>query len=212
MKTRPETPSTSLTRSAGTLLTAEQFRRLADVPAALEWLANIPNARTRRNYERHATEFARFVGIKRPDQFRDVTRAHVIEFRRRIERDGNNNNDDANIDVTDPTANDDVDRGDTQRIAWRVTDEPSNSSVILDLYTKNNRLVGTIAIKDGEDGSYNWRVPTPNTYCTQQYPNGLCGHDLEGDYYIKARLVQGNGFNSGIIYDTDDSGVFTIRD
>lgn len=89
MKARPKTPSSSLTRSSGTLLTAEQFRRLADVPAALEWLANIPNARTRRNYERHATEFANFVGIKHPDQFREVTRAHVIEFRRRIEREGN---------------------------------------------------------------------------------------------------------------------------
>lgn len=71
------------------MLTAEQFRRLADVPASLERIANIPNGRTRRNYERHATEFANFVGIKHPDQFRDVTRAHVIEFRRRIERDGN---------------------------------------------------------------------------------------------------------------------------
>ncbi len=89
MKERAKTPSTSLTPSPGTLLTAEQFRRLSDVPAALEWLGNIPNARTRRNYERHATEFARFVGIKHPDQFREVTRAHVIEHRRRIERDGN---------------------------------------------------------------------------------------------------------------------------
>jgi hypothetical protein len=76
MKIRPKTPSTSLTRSTGTMLTAEQFRRLADVPAALEWLANIPNARTRRNYERHATEFANFVGIKRPDLSIPKIRTH----------------------------------------------------------------------------------------------------------------------------------------
>ncbi len=56
MKEHTKTPSTSLTRSSGTLLTAEQFRRLSYVSAAVEWLANIPNARTQRNYERHATD------------------------------------------------------------------------------------------------------------------------------------------------------------
>lgn len=71
------------------MLTAEQFHRLADVPAAVEWLENITNPRTRRAYEKHVTELSRFVGVKRPDDFRTVTRAHVIAWRKLLEREAN---------------------------------------------------------------------------------------------------------------------------
>lgn len=62
----------------GRLLTAEQFRRLADVPPELEWFANLTSKATRRAYENAIKDFMAFTGIQRPDEFRTVTRAHVI--------------------------------------------------------------------------------------------------------------------------------------
>lgn len=121
------------------------------------------------------------------------------------------NDDDASISVEEPDRGDDVEQGDTLHIEWTVEDRPSNSSVVLDLYTESGRYVGTIAVVDGRSGSYNWYVPIPSVYCTMQYPNGLCGMNLHGDYYIRARLVEGNGFDHSHEYDRDDSGVFTIE-
>src|SRR5215472_8474751 len=63
------------------LLTAAEFRRLADVPPEIEWFANITNRGTRRIYEIAIREFMRFTGIVRPEEFRTVTRAHVIAWR-----------------------------------------------------------------------------------------------------------------------------------
>lgn len=66
---------------AGRLLTAEQFQRLADVPPAIEWFANLGNKATRRTYEHALQDFMRFAGVARPEEFREVTRAHVIAWR-----------------------------------------------------------------------------------------------------------------------------------
>ena len=63
------------------LLTAAEFHRLADVPPEVEWFANIRNRSTRRAYENAIRDFMRFTGIARPDEFRTVTRAHVIAWR-----------------------------------------------------------------------------------------------------------------------------------
>jgi integrase/recombinase XerD len=63
------------------LLSAAEFRRLAEVPPEVEWFANIRNASTRRAYENAIKDFMLFTGIKRPEEFRDVTRAHVIAWR-----------------------------------------------------------------------------------------------------------------------------------
>jgi len=63
------------------LLTAAEFQRLADVPAAAEWFANIDNANTRRAYQNALADFMAFTGIEHADEFRDVTRAHVIAWR-----------------------------------------------------------------------------------------------------------------------------------
>ena len=63
------------------LLTAAEFHRLADVPPEIEWFANIRNRSTRRAYENAIGDFMRFTGIARPDEFRTVTRAHVIAWR-----------------------------------------------------------------------------------------------------------------------------------
>ena len=68
-------------QSAGRLLTAEQFQRLAEVPAEMEWFANLGNKATRRAYENALQDFMRFAGIVRPEEFRGVTRAHVIAWR-----------------------------------------------------------------------------------------------------------------------------------
>jgi len=63
------------------LLTAEAFQRLADVPAEVEWFANLDSGATRRTYENAIKDFMRFAGIARPEDFRIVTRAHVIAWR-----------------------------------------------------------------------------------------------------------------------------------
>lgn len=68
------------------MLSADQFRRLAEVPTVIEWLANAGNPRTRRAYSHHVKDFADFVGIREPGEFRTVTRAHVIAWRDELGR------------------------------------------------------------------------------------------------------------------------------
>ena len=68
------------------LLTQAEFQRLADVPPEIEWFANLKNENTRRAYRNDVTAFMRFVGIKAPEEFRAVTRAHVIAWRKELER------------------------------------------------------------------------------------------------------------------------------
>jgi len=63
------------------LLTAAEFQRLANVPPEVEWFKNIRNPSTKRAYENAIKDFMLFAGIKRPEEFRDVTRAHVIAWR-----------------------------------------------------------------------------------------------------------------------------------
>jgi integrase/recombinase XerD len=63
------------------LLTAAEFHRLADVPPEVEWFANLSNPSTRRAYENAIRDFMRFTGINRPEEFRSVTRAHIIAWR-----------------------------------------------------------------------------------------------------------------------------------
>lgn len=66
-------------------LTADEFHRLSDVPPELEWFANIDNPQTRRAYESDLKGFMGFTGIERPEEFRIVTRAHVIAWRKDLE-------------------------------------------------------------------------------------------------------------------------------
>lgn len=85
MSTKPDITQNQMpapaTSTGGRLLTAEVFQRLADVPPELEWFANLGNAATRRAYENALADFVRFTGIAQPDEFRTVTRAHVIAWR-----------------------------------------------------------------------------------------------------------------------------------
>ena len=67
--------------SSTRLLTSAEFQRLADVPPEIEWFANLGNKSTRRAYENALQDFMRFTGIVKPEEFRAVTRAHVLAWR-----------------------------------------------------------------------------------------------------------------------------------
>src|SRR5271155_3745 len=73
---------------ADRLLTAAEFQKLADVPPEVEWFANISNRHTRRAYENAVKDFMRFAGVFRPEEFRSVTRAHLIAWRDELRRRG----------------------------------------------------------------------------------------------------------------------------
>jgi hypothetical protein len=66
------------------LLTRAEFHTLAQVPAEVEWFANLDNPRTRRAYQSDLTDFMQFVGIRQPEEFRMVTRAHLIAWRKHL--------------------------------------------------------------------------------------------------------------------------------
>jgi site-specific recombinase XerD len=74
-------------------LTSAEFQDLADVPPEFEWYANLDCLATQRAYKNAIGDFMRFTGITRPQDFRIVTRAHVIRWRddlaQRLDRDGN---------------------------------------------------------------------------------------------------------------------------
>lgn len=67
------------------LLTKAEFQGLSEVPAELEWFANIDNSNTKRAYMRDVKEFMEFTGIVEPLEFRDVNRAHIIAWRKKLE-------------------------------------------------------------------------------------------------------------------------------
>ena len=69
-------------------LSAVEFQQLAGVPAAVEWFANIDNPRTRRAYQNDLEDFCSFVGLTGADEFRAVTRAHVLAWRAQLETRG----------------------------------------------------------------------------------------------------------------------------
>lgn len=83
--THAPTTEISLRRAPSRTLTAAQFQGLADVPAAAVWLANIDNENTRRAYKGDVEHFVAFCGIEHADEFRRVTRAHVIAWRELLE-------------------------------------------------------------------------------------------------------------------------------
>jgi site-specific recombinase XerD len=66
-------------------LTVAQFQHLSAVPAMVEWFANIDNPRTRRAYKNDLEDFCLFVGLTGADEFRAVTRAHVLAWRAQLE-------------------------------------------------------------------------------------------------------------------------------
>ena len=81
----PMLPTAPEPASAGRRLTAAQFQQLAAVPAEAEWFANLDNPRTRRAYRIDLHDFMDFTGIRQPEEFRIVTRAHVLAWRKALE-------------------------------------------------------------------------------------------------------------------------------
>jgi len=74
--------------AAARVLTPAQYGDLAEVPLELEWLANITNPKTREAYRIDAGEFSSFAGLCGPAEFRTVTCAHVIAWRKQLENRG----------------------------------------------------------------------------------------------------------------------------
>ncbi|OSN24789.1 Tyrosine recombinase XerC [Pseudomonas syringae pv. actinidiae] len=69
-------------------LTTVEFQTLARVPAAVEWFANLDNPQTRRAYQNDLEHFCGFVGLASADEFRVVTRSHVLARRADLEHRG----------------------------------------------------------------------------------------------------------------------------
>jgi integrase/recombinase XerD len=67
--------------AASRRLTATAFQGLAAVPPEVEWFANLGNRATRRAYKRALQDFTQFTGIRKQEEFRVVTRAHLIAWR-----------------------------------------------------------------------------------------------------------------------------------
>ncbi len=71
---------------AGRALSATEFQRLAEVPHEVQWFANLDSTQTRRAYRNDINAFMRFVGLIRPEEFRTVTRGHVLAWRADLEK------------------------------------------------------------------------------------------------------------------------------
>ena len=82
---KSSSPPRALTLREERALTAKEFLDLADVPPEVEWFANITNRQTRRAYQNDLHDFMHFAGIRSPEEFRVVTRAHLIAWRKDLE-------------------------------------------------------------------------------------------------------------------------------
>jgi len=76
--------SNTLAAIPSSQLTAAQFQNLVDVPPEIEWFANLTNANTQRAYQQDVEDFMAFAGLRHPEQFRHVTRAHLIAWREQL--------------------------------------------------------------------------------------------------------------------------------
>jgi site-specific recombinase XerD len=76
---------TTLTTQARAL-TAPEFQSLADVPPEAQWFANLDSDQTRRAYKNDLRAFMAFTGIAQPEEFRLITRGHVLAWRADLER------------------------------------------------------------------------------------------------------------------------------
>jgi site-specific recombinase XerD len=82
---RSQKPALLRPQDNSRVLTAAEFRGLADVPPEVEWFANITNPNTRRAYQNDVRDFMKFAGIREPQEFRVVTRSHLIAWRKLLE-------------------------------------------------------------------------------------------------------------------------------
>ena len=68
------------------VLSAPEFARLADVPPEAQWFANLDSVQTRRAYQNDLRAFMAFTGINQPEEFRTVTRGHILAWRAELEK------------------------------------------------------------------------------------------------------------------------------
>ena len=68
------------------VLSAPEFARLADVPPEAQWFANLDSAQTKRAYQSDLRGFMAFTGIVQPEEFRTVTRSHILAWRAELEK------------------------------------------------------------------------------------------------------------------------------
>ena len=68
------------------LFSPAEFQQLAEVPQEIERFANLGNPRTKRAYILDLQDFIDLVGIGRPEEFRMVSRSHVIAWRSSLEQ------------------------------------------------------------------------------------------------------------------------------
>jgi len=86
---RPNGHSLAVASEAeGKRLSRAEFQGLGEMPPELEWFANLDNPRTRRAYRLDVRDFTSFAGIERPEEVRQVSRAHLIAWRKDLERRG----------------------------------------------------------------------------------------------------------------------------
>lgn len=67
-------------------LSKEAFSQLRDIPAEVEWFANIDSVQTRRAYKNDLNDFMAFVGLDQVEDLRSITRAHVLAWRTDLEQ------------------------------------------------------------------------------------------------------------------------------
>ena len=72
--------------STHTALEPAAVAALRHLPAAAEWWANFPNAKTRRAYQNDIRDFMTFAGVAGVDELGTLTRAHVIAWRQALVR------------------------------------------------------------------------------------------------------------------------------
>ena len=70
------------------VLSAPEFARLADVPPEAQWFANLDSVQTKRAYQSDLRGFMAFTGIVQPEEFRTVTRSHILAWRAELEKQG----------------------------------------------------------------------------------------------------------------------------
>lgn len=83
-----ESSAMTLEPHAGRLLSAPEFQRLAEVPPEAQWFANLDSTQTRRAYQNDLKAFMAFTGIVQPQEFRSVTRGHILAWRANLEQQG----------------------------------------------------------------------------------------------------------------------------
>ena len=69
-------------------ISAVEFHQLAQVPPEAQWFANLESAQTKRAYQGDLRAFMAFTGIAQPEEFRAVTRGHILAWRAVLERQG----------------------------------------------------------------------------------------------------------------------------